>query len=39
MALGSPAQVGIAIAAALGVWVAGIGASWVLVGCAASGIG
>jgi hypothetical protein len=36
-ALGSPAQLGIAIAAGLGVWVVGIGASWVLVGCAGFG--
>jgi chromate transporter len=36
-ALGSAAQIGIAIATGLGVWVVGIGASWVLVGCAGFG--
>jgi chromate transporter len=37
-ALTSPLQIGVAIAAGLGVWAARIGASWVLVGCAALGV-
>ena len=37
-ALGSPLQIGIAIAAGLGVWAVGLGASWVLVACAVVGV-
>lgn len=37
-ALGSPAQIGIATAAALGLWAVGIGSSWVLVACAGLGV-
>jgi chromate transporter len=38
-ALGSPAQIGIAIAAALGVWTLRIPASWVLMSCVGLGGG
>ena len=37
-ALTSPMQVGVAVAAGLGVWAARIRASWVLVACAALGV-